>query len=79
MVRRAHNHRMTRQTVHLHQQRRHYALDFTCLLGIATFLAHCLEFIKEEHAGIKRREFNQATQTVGCFTEKAIYDGIVAN
>lgn len=43
-------HNITRQLIELHQEKRHYALDFTGLVNIAALFPDSIELIEEQYA-----------------------------
>lgn len=56
-------HYIARQLIELHEQERHYALDFAGLVSVATFLADRVEFVKEENARLSPHIIEQFAET----------------
>lgn len=56
-------HDIARQLIELHEQERHYTLDFAGFVSVATFLADRVEFVEEENARLSPHIIEQFAET----------------
>lgn len=79
MVRRCDYRYIARQLIELHEQERHYALDFARFVSVATFLADGVEFVKEENARLSPHIIEQFAETGICLAKVTADQRVVAD